>query len=184
MEYLLQTDGNILLWIQEHVRNDVLTPVFKFITTTGNAGMIWIAITLLLLLLPKTRRQGILVACSLLGSLLVNNILLKNIVARVRPYEVVDGLELLVRKATDWSFPSGHTGSSFAAAVMMFLVLPKRYGIPALVYAFLMGCSRLYVGIHYPTDVLAGAVTGTLCACVVYVVYKKKFCKEEQGHSF
>lgn len=179
LENLLQLDGNILLWIQENVRNDILTPVMKFITTTGNAGMIWITIALILLLLPKTRKEGLLVGASLLGSLLVNNILLKNIVARVRPYEVIEGLELLVGKATDWSFPSGHTGSSFAAAVMMFLVLPRRYGILALIYALLMGFSRLYVGIHYPTDVLTGAITGTLCACIVYIIYKKKFCKEE-----
>ncbi len=181
LEQLLQLDGNILLWIQENVRNDVLTPIMKFITTTGNKGIIWIAIALILLAIPKTRKAGILVGFSLLGSLLVNNIVLKNAVARIRPYEVVDGLQLLVRKATDFSFPSGHTGSSFAAAVMMCLVLPKRYGIPALIYAFLMGFSRLYVGIHYPTDVLTGALTGTLCAFIVYGVYKKKFCGEKSA---
>lgn len=181
LEQLLQLDGTILLWIQENVRNDVLTPIMKFITTTGNKGIIWIAIALILIAIPKTRKAGILVGFSLLGSLLINNIILKNAVARIRPYEVVDGLQLLVRKATDFSFPSGHTGSSFAAAVMMCLALPKRYGIPALIYAFLMGFSRLYVGIHYPTDVLTGAVTGTLCAFMVYAIYKKKFCQEKSA---
>ena len=120
IEMLLNLDGNILLWIQEYLRNDFLSPIMIFITSLGNAGIIWILITAILLLFKKTRKVGFLSVCALLGSLLINNVILKNLVARVRPYEVVNGLHLMIEKQVDWSFPSGHTGSSFASAVVFY----------------------------------------------------------------
>lgn len=173
MDALLQLDGNILLWIQEHVRNDALTPVMKFITHSGDAGWIWIALALVFLLVKKMRRTGVLMACSLTGSLIINNLILKNLIARVRPYEAVDGLQRIIEAQRDLSFPSGHTGSSFAAAVVIFLMCPRKIGVPALILAFLIMFSRLYVGVHYPTDVLAGMITGTLIAVLVCRVYQK-----------
>lgn len=170
---LLELDGNILLWIQENVRNDFLTPIMTFITHLGDSGWFWIVLAVVLLLRKKTRTVGFLTACSLLGSLLINNLLLKNLVARIRPYEVVEGLHRIIEAQVDLSFPSGHVGSSFAAAVVIFLMCPKKAGIPALVLAFLIMLSRLYVGVHYPTDVLAGMVTGTLIAVCVCSVYRK-----------
>ena len=155
----MQLDGNILLWIQEHVRNAVLTPVMTFITHLGDAGWIWIALAIVFLLVKKMRRTGVLMTCSLLGSLIVNNLILKNLVARTRPYEAVDGLQRIIEAQRDLSFPSGHTGSSFAAAVVIFLTCPGK------------------VGVHYPTDVLAGMITGTLIAVLVCRVYQKKHRK-------
>lgn len=155
-------EADILLWIQEYVRNPALTPLMKTITHFGDYGMFWILMTILLLLYQRTRKIGLTVGAALLGSLLINNVILKNLVARTRPYEVIEGLQLLVDKAVDLSFPSGHTGSSFAAAVVMFKLLPKRYGTAAMVLACLIGFSRLYIGIHYPTDVLFGMVSGGL----------------------
>ena len=116
----MQSDGNILLYIQEHMRTPVLTPLVVFITTLGNAGLIWVLASLLLLIPKKTRRIGCISILALLGSLLVNNLLLKNLVHRTRPYELVQGLEVLVRKPVDFSFPSGHTGSSFASGLVLF----------------------------------------------------------------
>ncbi len=171
LETLLTAEENFLLWIQDSVRNDALTPVFVFITTLGNGGIIWILISVAMLFYKKTRKVGIAVLIALAASLLIDNILLKNIVARTRPYDVISGLTSLVGTQKDYSFPSGHTGSSFAAAVVMFIMLPKRYGVPAVVLAALIGFSRLYVGVHYPTDVLAGMMLGTgialtVCACL------------------
>ena len=177
MDVLLQLDGNILLWIQEHVRNAVLTPVMTFITHLGDAGWIWIALAIVFLLVKKMRRTGVLMTCSLLGSLIVNNLILKNLVARTRPYEAVDGLQRIIEAQRDLSFPSGHTGSSFAAAVVIFLTCPRKIGVPALILAFLIMFSRLYVGVHYPTDVLAGMITGTLIEVLVCRVYQKKHRK-------
>lgn len=157
---LLQLDSSILTGIQEMLRNEVLDPVMVFITHLGDAGMIWILFSVLLLLPSKTRAVGIASLCALAGSYLINNLLLKNLVSRVRPYEVIDGLTALVEWQKDLSFPSGHAGSSFACAVVLSRMLPKRLGIPALVLAVLISLSRLYVGVHYPSDVLAGAFTG------------------------
>lgn len=164
MEALLKLDGNILLWIQEYVRNDFLTPIFKFITSLGDEGFIWIAIAIFLILRKDYRKVGASVGVSLLGSLLFNNMLIKNLVRRVRPYRVLETLTILIKEPGEFSFPSGHTSSSFAAGVVLYLLLPRKYGVPAIVLAFLIGISRLYVGVHYPTDVLGGMVMGALLA--------------------
>ena len=161
---MIEIDGQILIWIQENLRYAFLTPIVKFITHLGDAGIFWILLTLGLLIFKKTRKVGVMSAVALLGALLIDNIILKNLVGRIRPYEVVDGLQCLIGAQKDFSFPSGHTGSSFASAVVCFKELPKRYGIPLLVLAFLIAFSRLYVGVHYPTDVLAGMAIGTLVA--------------------
>ena len=96
----------------------------------------------------------------MLMSLIVNNFLLKNLVARIRPYDMMDTLIPLVNKPTDYSFPSGHSGCAFAVAGVYVRNLPKRAGIPLLILAILIALSRLYVGVHYPTDVLAGLIIG------------------------
>ncbi len=166
-------EPNILLWIQDNLRNDVLTPFFVVITSLGNAGILWILITAGLLIPKKTRKVGILCVAALLFSFLIDNVLLKNLVARTRPYEVIEGLTYLVKKPVDYSFPSGHTGTSFATAVVLFLSFPKKYSFWFLVLAVLIGFSRLYVGVHYPTDVLSGAIIGTLIAVCVYLVGTK-----------
>lgn len=157
---MLSVDGQILLFIQEHIRNAVCDVFFAGITHLGDAGIFWIVLTIVLLCFKQTRRAGIFSACALLGSLIVNNILLKNIFGRVRPYEVVTGLQCIVAPAVDASFPSGHTGASFASAVSMYDQLPKKYVMLLMILAALIAFSRLYVGIHYPTDVLGGLVTG------------------------
>lgn len=177
MEWLLELDGQILLWIQEYLRTPILTAFFTKFTLLGDHGLIWIVLGLVLLIPKKTRKAGVLVLASLLGSLLINNLLLKNIVARTRPYEVIDGLKLLIAPQWDYSFPSGHAGSSFAAAMAMFLKLPRRYGIPALIGAALIAVSRLYVGVHYPTDVLVGTLTGILIAVLMNVLLDKLYKK-------
>lgn len=175
LESLLQLDGAILLWIQEHVRQDFLSPVVKFITHLGDAGWCWILLAVILLIVKKTRKIGLVTAVSLLSSYVVNNLILKKLVARVRPYEAVDGLQRIIEAQSDFSFPSGHSASSFAAAVVIFMLCPRKYGVPALVLAFLIALSRLYVGVHYPTDVLTGVISGTVIAVIVCTVYKKKF---------
>lgn len=161
LQALIAMEQNLLLWIQDTVRSDVLTPFFVLITTLGNGGAIWLLLSVGLLVPKKTRKVGILSLVALLFSWLIDNVMLKNLVARTRPYEVVPGLVSLVGAQHDFSFPSGHTGSSFAAAVVLFRELPRKYGWPALLLAILIGFSRLYVGVHYPSDVLCGAMIGS-----------------------
>ena len=167
IESLLTLDGTILLWIQENLRAEWLTPVMVTITKLGGLGFIWIVISLILLCFRKTRWAGVSGLLALVFSLLINNMILKNLFARTRPYEVVEGLQLLTAKATDYSFPSGHAGSSFAAAVAICCTQKEgKARWILLLLAVVMGFSRLYIGIHYPTDVICGAVTGSICGYV------------------
>lgn len=170
MDILTNLDGNILLWIQENLRMEFLNPLVIFITSLGNAGLIWIAVSVLMLFFHKSRKAGIMCLTALVVSYLFNNIFLKNIVARTRPWVDVEGLKVLIGKPTDYSFPSGHASSSFAAAMVMYRFLPARIGIPAVVLAAAISLSRLYVGVHYPTDVLTGVISGIIIALVTFRV--------------
>ena len=161
-------DGQILIFIQEWMRSDFLTPVMMTITRLGDSGFIWIAISMVLLLFQKTRKAGWISFFSIAFCFLINNLILKNAVARPRPYETVEGLELLAARARDFSFPSGHACSSFAAACSYHRVLPRKAGIAAIILAALISFSRLYVGIHYPTDVLCGALIGIFGSLLVF----------------
>lgn len=166
LENLLTLDGNIVLFFQDVVRNPLLTPFFIFWTKLGDKGMIWILFTVILLLSKKTRNVGYMSACALLLSLLINNLLLKNLIARTRPYEALEGLTLLIPPPPDYSFPSGHTASSFAMAGVLYRKLPGKLGIAAVVLAFLIALSRLYLGAHYPSDILFGMFSGILISIV------------------
>ena len=159
---LMEIESAILLWIQNNLRCGLLTPLMRAITTLGNGGAFWIALTVLLLIFRRTRRIGVYCAASMLLTLLVVNLCIKPLAARTRPYELIQGLEILVSRPRDYSFPSGHSANSLSCAWTLFRLAPKKYGVPALVLAVLIALSRLYVGVHFPTDVLAGAAIGVL----------------------
>lgn len=182
LQSLTELEGGILLWIQNQLRSDLITPLMIFVTRLGDSGMIWILISLGLLIPKKLRKIGIMLLFSLGITFLIDNILLKNLVGRLRPYDTVYGLECLIERQKDFSFPSGHTGSSFAAAIVLLLAVPKRYGIPAMVLAFLIGFSRLYVGVHYLSDVLCGAAIGTVTAVIVYRTSRFLFPNRNEWH--
>ena len=180
MDAIFQFDSSILLWIQDNLRAGALSPVVKVITHLGDKGAFWILVTLVLLAIRKTRPLGVICAVSMVTGLVVTNLIIKNWVARVRPYELIHGLECIVARADDFSFPSGHTTNSLACAWVLFRRAPKKWGVPALILALLIALSRLYVGIHYPTDILGGLVIGIGSACfAMWLVPKleKKFPK-------
>ncbi len=170
---LLEFDAGILLFLQEFVRNRFLTPVLVFITRLGDAGMIWIALSLIFLCFKKTRRTGCMSLLALFFSLCVNNLFLKQIVARTRPYDAIPDLVPLVARLTDFSFPSGHSAAAFSAAGVFVKTLPKRFGIPLFLFAVVIALSRLYVGVHYPSDVLCGVISGLL------ISYAARFCVDK-----
>ena len=170
---IFKFDSSILLWIQDNVRSDFLTPIMKVITHLGDKGILWILVTLALLWYYKTRKLGVRCMVSMVIGLVITNLILKNWVARIRPYELIQGLECIVKKADDYSFPSGHTTNSLACAWVIFRRAPKKWGVPALILAILISLSRLYVGIHYPTDVLGGAVIGIGSACLSLALVPK-----------
>ena len=149
----------ILNWIQDFLRVDWLDGIMVFVTTLGDAGAVWIVLALVLLCFRKTRPAGLTVAAALVLDLVVCNGVLKPLFGRVRPCVVNPAVELLVSCPTDASFPSGHTAASFAA-VGALRAAGSRLWLPSLVLAVLIAFSRLYLYVHWPSDVLCGAVLG------------------------
>lgn len=149
---------NILLWIQNNVRHDAMTWFWRFMSFLGEVGWFFILVTVLLLIYKNTRMKASITALSMLLAFLINNLAIKNVAARTRPYIFCDQLHILGTVPADYSFPSGHTCFSFACAFVIYKLFPKRYGVPVIVLASLIALSRLYLGAHYPSDVLGGVI--------------------------
>lgn len=150
---------SILHWIREHWQHPLLDKAMPLISALADGGILWILLAVGLLCFCRTRRAGLSVGLALLAGLLVGNLFLKNVVGRIRPYDLDPSVMLLIDRLTDFAFPSGHTLASFGAATAL-TVRYRRAGIAALTLAALIAFSRLYLFVHYPTDVLAGAVLG------------------------
>lgn len=178
-------DLPILDWIRTHLQCAFLDAVMPVITFLGNGGIFWIAAALLLLLRKKHRKVGIQMALALLMGLLVCNLCMKPLFARIRPFDYQlahygQVIELLIAAPTDWSFPSGHTIASFEAAVVL-LRYNKKWGIPALILACLIAFSRLYLYVHYPTDVLCSMILGMLIGIISSIAVDHIFRKYKLG---
>ena len=170
LETLQQLDGSLLLWIQT-LHLSWLDPVVSAFTSLGNGGMLWIVLSLAMVCFKPTRKAGALALGAMLLGLLVTNLTIKPLVERPRPWLDLPLTPLVVERDPH-SFPSGHTCAAFAAGMIWARTLPWKWGrVLAAVLAVCMGLSRLYVGVHYPTDVLAGAVIGSLCAWAVWKLY-------------
>lgn len=168
---------DVLNWIQENLRSGFLDMLMPAITFLGNGGWFWIALTLIGFIPKATRKYAFISAFALICCLVFGNMILKPLIARIRPYDIQTGVQLLIEKPHDYAFPSGHTQASFATATAIFFK-DKRWGIAALALAALIAFSRLYLFVHYPTDVLAGILFGVGYAIigklVVEAVYKKR----------
>lgn len=168
-QWLLRLDGGLLLWLQGHVRCPALDAVLIPFTTLGNAGLLWIALSVALLCFRRTRRLGLLSLLALLIGALITNLALKPWAARPRPWLSVEGLVPLVSPGDPYSFPSGHTTAAFAATGIWRRMTPlRRRRALLLLSALLMAFSRLYVGVHFPTDVLGGLCAGQLASWLVW----------------
>ena len=157
-------DLPILDWIARVFGCAFLDKVMPIITIFGDDGIFWIACAVILILIPKYRKAGLSMGLALLMGLIVCNITLKPLVGRIRPYDYQlehfgVQIKLLVESMHDFSFPSGHTIASFEAATAL-LIHNKKLGTPAMILAVLIAFSRLYLYVHYPTDVLASVVLG------------------------
>ena len=169
-------DLPILDWIQANLQSGFMDFIMPIITIFGDAGIFWIAWAVLLLLFPKTRKTGLGMGIALLLGVVICNIILKPAVARPRPYDMQEELgvmiKLLVERQHDFSFPSGHTIASFEASVVL-LRNSKKMGIPAFILAILIAFSRMYLYVHYPTDVIISVILGTLFAFIGDAVAKR-----------
>ncbi len=148
-------DEWILLFIQDYLRFDILTPFFVFLTELGDNGALWLFIIFLLLLIPRTRRIGVLAGISFLVCVGIAEII-KLTAMRPRPFLDIAELTILVNPPESYSFPSIHTVSSFSVAWILLWEGKGNWRLHFFTLAMLMAYSRLYVGVHYPSDVLAG----------------------------
>lgn len=171
MEHIQYLDMEILKYIHS-TSNVMFDKIMPWITSLGNGGTIWIVIIALLLLSKKYRRVGILAAISLALVTLFGEGILKNIVQRPRPFTEIKYIKLLISKPGTYSFPSGHAASSFAVAYVIGKKI-KPLKITAYILAILIAYSRLYLFVHYPTDIIGGIVLGVLTASLILYLDKK-----------
>ncbi len=158
----------------------ILDPFFKFITVFGDKGIFFIALGIILAIIPKTRRFGITALFALLIGALITNVCIKNLVARPRPYVMNDIAKALWESVghkteSDFSFPSGHTTASFAFSTAIFLTGNKKYSWTVYFAAFAIAFSRIYLAVHYPTDVIAGLIIGTAAGIAAFFIAKYLF---------
>lgn len=192
-----QFDGELLISLQHALYADWLTPVMKVITSLSECGAIEILLCLVLLICRRTRRLGIICTASLAFTFLCCNLVIKPLVDRPRPWELFDAVNVMMRDPGDASFPSGHTANAMGTAFAVFLAsrprdrsyervpclgwrgagadprIVCRWGIFAVIMALLTGLSRLYLGMHFPSDVVFGLVLGMACALIIHIVFKK-----------
>ena len=176
-----------ILYAINGIHNNILDVIMVVITTLVDRGLLWIILAMGLLINKKTRKCGIFMLISMLLGFFIGNIIIKNVVARQRPNWIDNTINLLIVNPTDYSFPSGHTLVSFCSAMTIFL-FNKKWGIFAIIFAILIGISRMYLFVHYPTDVLAGAILGIVISVVVFKVGNNienrrgnTFCKYSNG---
>ncbi|MCR4798403.1 MAG: phosphatase PAP2 family protein [Lachnospiraceae bacterium] len=172
---------DLLYWFQSW-HSPVMDKIMKCITLFGEEGIFWIVLSLVILIFCKDKRLGWTMAGALVIDVLVLNGLLKHLFERNRPCWIDTTIPLLVENPDDFSFPSGHTGASFAAATALFL-RNKKWGVPALVLAVLVAISRLYLFVHFPTDVLVGVVVG-VCAGIASFIVVNAFYKDKDIKKF
>lgn len=170
MNFIQNIDSAVADFMSNALKNDLCDFLMPYITLLGEFGVFWIICAIIMLIVKPTRKIGATCALSMIFDFISCNILIKNIVARARPDKLLWS-ENLFFLPHDWSFPSGHTAISFAAAVAI-LMYNRKLGIPAIILATLIGFSRVYMCVHWLSDVLAGALLGTLCAILAYFIVK------------
>lgn len=178
MQHILTVDYEILNFICHWLRNDFLNPIMLFITHLGDGGAIWIFIALIFLLKKQTRIFGISMLVSLLAGLIIGNIIMKPFFARPRPFKTYEDIINIINQG-GYSFPSGHSLSSFTAATSFYLCAKHKntnlnLARLFLVLATLIALSRLYVCVHYPTDVICGSLIGVIIAIIVVKIIIKR----------
>ena len=182
LEAVQNLDWSILEWIQEVFKSDFSDFFFKNITVLGNAGIFWILMSIAMLFSKKYRKHGIAALVALILQLIIINLIVKNAVARSRPFTLDPSITLLLKAPTDYSFPSGHTFCSVIGAYMATRANWK-FGLFAIPIAVMIAFSRLYLQVHFPSDVVSGAVMGLLLAVITLYVTNKVYLKRKTKDS-
>ncbi len=149
-----------------------LDVIMKIVTYLGEAGLLWIALSIVLAIIPKTRKCGFTMMFAMAITFILGNLVFKNIIARGRPCWVDESVAMLIKKPHDFSFPSGHTMNGITASLCIFFYYHKA-GIGAIVVACLIAFSRMYLFVHWPTDIIGGMLLGAIDAVISFFVVKK-----------
>ncbi len=155
----------VLDFIQVNMRTEFLDFLMPLVSLLGNKGAVWLAMAVIMIIIPRCRKAGVAMLIALAAGFLICNLTLKPIVARVRPFDIAKMDELLIKAPRDFSFPSGHTTASFAAASAL-LFIKNRGWIFVMIFAALMAFSRMYLYVHFPTDILGGIIIGFICGYI------------------
>jgi len=170
VELILTFDDIVIHFVNDNMRSEILNKIMEFVSMLGNGGIIWIGFAFAFILMGGEKRKiGLLMIASLAVEASVCNIVIKPAVGRIRPFDAHD-MEIIINKPLDYSFPSGHTAAAYAAAYSLYMSDRKK-GKKMLYLAALMGFSRIYLLVHYPTDVIGGAMLGILSAVSVNKLY-------------
>ncbi len=172
LEQIYSIDKMIIFFIYKNLHNQILDTIMILFTILGNNSIIWIIIAILLMLNKKTRKIGFITILALIISAILSEVILKNIIQRPRPSTDFPTVKLLINRLTSYSLPSGHTTTSFAAAFVLSKYL-KKYLLIFWTIATMIGLSRIYLFMHYPSDVLAGIVLGIICGKVACIIYDR-----------
>jgi undecaprenyl-diphosphatase len=177
MFFINQIDFSILNFIAAHFHYTWLDTLMPLVTALGDNGIIWILLSAAFLVMPRYRKVGIAIILALLLGFIICNLGLKPLAARLRPFEFNEAIHLLIKAPLDYSFPSGHTEASFAAVTVLFLYQVRGW-FAAMLLAFAIAFSRLYLYVHYPTDVFAGAIIGICMGILSLYIMKRVMVKE------
>ncbi len=159
MDIIREIDFMVLEYIREHLRNGFLDNIMPVVTAFGNMGMFWVVVALIISAKRKYRKCSITMMIGMIMGVILGNFVVKNIVRRDRPCWINEIGDMLIANPQDFSFPSGHTMSSFIAATILFYY-DKRLGVPSFGVALLIAFSRMYLYVHFPTDIIGGAMLG------------------------
>lgn len=170
-------DNYILFVINKYIQNKYLDKLMPVVTSMGNLGIVWIIMAAALILDKPYRSIGDVVILTLIISTIVGEGIVKHIVRRVRPCNEKSSLNMLISKPMSYSFPSGHTLSSFAAAEVLSMYFTE-YKLIFMIIAFLIALSRIYLYVHYPTDVIAGIILGILCSKLIFIILQEGFIEK------
>ena len=174
IDFITNIDFCILYWIQDNLRNSVMDFLMPLFSNMQEGGLVWIAIAIVLIFFKRTRYCGFAILLAMGIDTLITEYGIKNIVCRVRPCNLVNDVDILVEKPNSYSFPSNHSASAFAAATAVLLTVKKKaWSIPAFIFSGIIAFSRLYVFVHFPSDVLVGIVVGCAISALVCYLMKK-----------
>lgn len=172
LETITNFDFSVLYWIQENLRTEWLDWICAFLSWAFQLGIPWLILGAVLFCFKKTRAAGAILVAAVVLTFFFNELAVKNAVNRERPCTIDQSVQLAIERPTSYSFPSGHTASCFAAVGTLLFTF-KKLGIPLMLFAVLMGLSRMYLFVHFPTDVIAGAALGLLMAWVTVLIFRE-----------